>query len=651
MFFPKAMSEIELIVPAKDLVKVMRVLSGHGVFHQVEASSSGLQTDTISPSTWHDAASAYAGLERRIQALVQVLGVEAGPPGAVDLPDVSEPGSLSARLEALESKVRQVTDQLTDQRKHLEQLESDLRQLEPVAGIDFNLGTLQESRFLYQRLGVIPAENLSRLQTSLSRIPHIFLTLRDDPKRPVVWLAGSQTNKDVLERATRSAYLEALSLPRDYGNTPAEISTSLRREVEVTRQRISEADNTLRLTAEEYRTELQDLWWQIHANRTIADAIVRFGHLRHSYVMVGWVPTDDVEALTRRLRQNSAETLIEAVPANRIGNKERVPVALQQSKFLRPFQLLVTTYARPKYGELDPTWLIALTFPLLFGAMFGDVGHGLLLVVLGILVSARRIAFLRSLASLGGLITVCGAVSTAFGFLYGSVFGFENVLRALWLRPGNNPLQILMVAIGAGVALLSLGFLIGIFNAVVSRDWPHLFFGHNGIPGLVLYWSLIAYGAAKLGTLRAPSFLFGLLALLAGLVIMFSELLMNLVEGERPLVEGGVGTYAIQAPMELFEAVISFLSNSLSYVRVGAFAIAHVVLSSVVFLLAQLVSPGHGAGYWIVVAIGTVFIVGYEGLIVGIQAMRLSYYEFFSKFFTGGGMRFEPLTLAASVDD
>ena len=132
---------------------------------------------------------------------------------------------------------------------------------------------------------------------------------------------------------------------------------------------------------------------------------------------------------------------------------------------------------------------------------------------------------------------------------------------------------------------------------------------------------------------------------------MFSEVLKHLVEGQRPLIEGGLGTYAVQAPMELFEAVISLLSNSLSYVRIGAFAIAHGVLSSVIFILALLVSSPHGIGYWIVVAIGNVFIVGFEGLIVGIQTMRLEYYEFFSKFFTGGGMRFEPITLTSAKEE
>ncbi len=111
-----------------------------------------------------------------------------------------------------------------------------------------------------------------------------------------------------------------------------------------------------------------------------------------------------------------------------------------------------------------------------------------------------------------------------------------------------------------------------------------------------------------------------------------------------------MATYAIQAPVELFEAVVSLLSNSLSYVRVGAFAVAHGGLSSAIFILAKLVGPEFGVGYWVVVAIGNLFIVGFEGLIVGIQTMRLSYYEFFSKFFSGGGMRFEPLTLAPPED-
>jgi V/A-type H+-transporting ATPase subunit I len=273
------------------------------------------------------------------------------------------------------------------------------------------------------------------------------------------------------------------------------------------------------------------------------------------------------------------------------------------------------------------------------------------LALFGVLISSRKVKMLNSLASLGGLITICGLAATLFGFLYGSFFGFEDVLPALWLVPSKDPLPILGIAIGAGVVLLTIGFLIGIFNAYISRNWGRLFFDHNGIAGFVLYWSLLGLLASKLGRLSISPTIFIVLAVVAGMAIMFSEVLKHLVEGQRPLIEGGLGTYAVQAPMELFEAVISLLSNSLSYVRIGAFAIAHGVLSSVIFILALLVSSPHGIGYWIVVAIGNVFIVGFEGLIVGIQTMRLEYYEFFSKFFTGGGMRFEPLTLTSAKEE
>ncbi len=649
MFFPKAMSEIELIVPSRDLLRVMRVVSGHGVFHQVEGGYGAAQPEDGSGNTWQERSSAYAGLERRIQNLIQTLGL-APAPGPSDLQDVVEVQAVTPSLDRIEAEVRQITDQLAEKKKQLEQLETDLRQLAPVAGLDLDLAALGESHFVAATLGVMPVENVGRLQTSLARVPHLFLTLSEDPKRPVVWLAGNHSNKDILDRAARSAYVEPLALPTEYRGRPAEVMTVLRTEINTVRQQIGDLEGSLKRAAATHQKELMTLASEVHWSRVLSDAIARFGRLRHTYIMVGWVPTDELAPLTARIRQASTETLIESVPADRVGDKSNVPVALQDSKWLRPFQMLVTTYARPRYGELDPTWLIALTFPLLFGAMFGDVGHGGLLAILGILISSRKLKALNSLGSLGGLITACGAVSVLFGFLYGSVFGFEDILPALWLRPGKDPLQILMFAIGAGVILLTLGFLIGMFNYIVSRDWVHFFFGHAGIAAIVLYWSLIGIGAAASHLVPVPVGAFAVLAVIAALVIMFSELLIRLVEHERPLIEGGIGTYAIQAPMELFETLISFVSNSLSYVRVGAFAIAHVVLSSVVFLLAALVSPAHGAGYWIVVALGTVFIVGYEGLIVGIQAMRLSYYEFFSKFFSGGGLQFEPLTVAGSAE-
>jgi V/A-type H+-transporting ATPase subunit I len=326
-------------------------------------------------------------------------------------------------------------------------------------------------------------------------------------------------------------------------------------------------------------------------------------------------------------------------------------VALAGPGILGTFQPLVTTYAQPRYGEIDPTALIALTFPLIYGAMFGDVGHGLMLVLVGWLVHNRKIQALRSIANLGAIIMACGGMATVFGFLYGSVFGKEDLLPALWIKPMDNIMQILLMAVGLGIVLLSTGFVLNIVNAWVTRDWGRLLFDHNGIAGFVFYWSLLGIGAgALIAGFPVSPVVFGIPAVGAGIAVMFSDVLKRLVENHRPLLDGSPGTYAIQAIFELFETFISLLSNSLSYVRIGAFAVAHGGLSAVIFILAEMAGSPRSIGYWLVILVGQLFIVGFEGLIVGIQTMRLEYYEFFSKFFSGGGLRYKPLTLLPPAD-
>ncbi len=655
MFFPKAMTEIELIVPSKDLLAVTRVLSSYGVFHQTDSNYPGVASG--SANTWQEKAAAYAILERRIQFLMQALSINEGHPASSEFDAMVGIENIRPAVEQIEEEVKKVSDELTGERKHLEQLESTLHQLEPVEDIDLDISSLRDSRYLFSMLGLIPSTNMDRLQTSLARVPYLFLTLRSDPGKPVVWLAGTKSNADVLERAARSAYLSPLSLPDDYRGTPAKIIESIRNTIENVQRRIAELKEALAHLGNERREQLQNLLWQAHTSRVLADAIVRFGQLRHTYVVTGWVPVDDLEGLTARLKRASREILIEALPTQRYGDNQNVPVALQDSKFLRPFQMLVNTYARPRYGELDPTFLVAFTFPVLFGAMFSDIGQGLVLAALGWLMSSGKISALKSMVSLGGLIAICGLSATVFGFLYGSVFGFEEEflgiqIHPIWISPIHNILQILIVAVGAGVVLLVVAFLLSIFNGILSREWSHLIFGHSGIAGFLLYISFLGLVGASFLKLPLPSNLFIVTAVVSGIAVMFSEVFINLMEGHRPLVESGIGTYIFGAFMELFEVVISLLSNTLSYIRVGAFAVAHGGLSSAIFILADLAGKGeHGIGYWLVVVIGNIFIVGFEGLIVGIQTMRLHYYEFLGKFFTGGGMRFEPLTLQTTEED
>ncbi len=669
MFFPRAMTEIELIVPSKDLVAVTKVLSRYGVFHQTDSNYPGVASGAA--STWQEKTSAYAALERRIEIVMQALSIDEGQPPSSEFEAIVEVDEVRPTVEQIEEQVKQVSDQLTGERKRLEQLESVLHQLEPVEDIDLDISTLRDSRYLFSMLGQIPHANMDRLQTSLARVPNVFLTLRSDSSKPVVWLAGPKVNSDVLERAARSAYLDPLSLPEGYSGTPAKIIESLHKTIEETQSRIAELKETLARFAETHKQELRDLLWQVHTSRVLSDAIVRYGQLRHTYVVTGWVPVDDLEILTQRLKQASKEILIETLPTLRYGHNANVPVALTNNKYLKPFQMLVNTYARPRYGELDPTILMAFTFPLLYGAMFGDIGQGLVLLILGLLINSGK--FMKSMASLGLLIAYCGASAAVFGALYGSVFGFEGehfestfgfALHPIWTSPINDTLPVLGVAIDVGIVLLLVGYILSIFNQIRSREWSHLIFGHKGIVGFLLYICFLGLLGMAVVSLRLPivpkiavaisnlPLPFPILAFIFGLGIMFSEVFVNLMEGHRPVVEahgvGGFIMYLIQAFMDLFETIISQFSNTLSFVRVGAFAVAHGGVSMAIFTLA---GEKLNVQFWITVILGNLFIIGFEGLIVGIQTMRLNYYEFLGKFFVGGGMRFEPLQLTPSNEE
>jgi len=663
MFFPKEMTEVELIIPSKDLVAVAKALSGRGVFHQLDSTYLGMEN--AGPSVWQEKAGNYSTLERRVQAILQTLGLPEEYPAKTETDSLVELDVIHPVVDRIDEDVKGSGDQLTSEKKRLELLESQLRQLEPIAHVNYEVGSLQASSYLHSILGVIEADKVDRLQTSLGRVPHVFFTLKEDPKKPVVWLLGPRSASDNLERAAKSAFLNPLSLPDELNGTPEQITVTLKKEVEVSKQKIAELEAALGKLSQKYKDELKKLLWEVHISRVMADAIVRFGQLRHTYVVVGWVPAADLENLTMRLKQASAEILIEAIPTSRTGHHSGVPVALMNNKWLKPIQDLVTTFGRPSYGELDPTLLIALTFPILYGAMFGDWGQGIIMMVVGVL--AHKRIFMKSLQSLGLLLVYCGFFATVFGLLYGSFLGFEGHLMEeylpfhfapVWISPLENILTVLGLAIDAGIVILLFSYLLSLFNTIRARDWAHFWFGHTGVVAICFYFCFLTVLNGLLGaTPIAPKIAaaisqlplpFNILTPVFAFGVMFNGFFRNVVEEHRPLIEGGIGMFLVQSFMDLFEGAISMLSNTLSFVRVGAFAVAHGGLSLAIFSLA---GAEPGIKFWITILIGNIFIIGFEGLIVYIQTMRLHYYEILGKFFHGGGMRFEPLVLNPSQEE
>jgi V/A-type H+-transporting ATPase subunit I len=649
MFRSQEMSRVELIVPERDVARVTQALADSGVFHPVLTERLGEEHVPARGANWYEQAAALASLEQRILAVMKSLEVDEGlPPQAP--PELVEPDIAQLDVARLEQEIQAPVRELEEDEARLSQMQRYVGQLRTIANLDVDMERMRRLRYAFALMGTMPIANLERLQTSLELIPSELVVLKREDHLATVLLFGAQRDAEILNRAARSAYLNPLNLPETYQGTPAQAIAALEDGIAQTRQRIVESRSAIVQLQETLISRLRQLLWQVRATRTLAETITRYGRLRYTYLIAGWTPAAQAATLKQKIKRVSDKALIETHTPRR-QEDGHVPVALENPPILRGFQGLVTNYGHPAYDEIDPTFIVALMFPLVFGIMFGDLGHGLLLALLGILLVSRRVRALRGLAGLGAVVIACGASAMIFGVLYGSFFGFEHrefefMFRPVLFSPIEEIINILLVAVGVGVALLSLRMICTMANAALTRRWGKVIFDHNGLVGLLFYWSLIALVGAIARKVPVSPIVFAVTAIVSLLGMAFAEVLERLVTGHRPLIEGGWGSFAIMMPIEMFEVLISLLSNTLSYVRMGAFAVAHGALSMVVFIMAR-IAGGHefSVVWWIVVVLGTLFIVGFEGLIVSIQTMRLQYYEFFSKFFSGSGVRFRPLAL------
>jgi len=644
------MHKVELVIPERDVVPVTEAIAASGVFHMVKHQYANVEDVTYQTSDWHGWATTYATLEHRILVVMEALGVDEGSP-PVAPPHLIGPDVAQRDVEHLEQEMRGPVSELEDERHRLSELKHYISRLTPIADLDIQLDALKNTRYTFVLPGTMPTANIERLKTSLEPIPFVLVELHRGEHLSSVVLFGLRRDSEILNRAARSAYLNALTPPEMYRGTPAQAIKALKAGIERTIKHVAEFETEIKHLREMRIEHLHHLLWRVRASRTLAETIAQYGHFRYTYVVEGWVPKALVPILENKITEVSDQVLIEVHPP-RHEDAGMIPVALDNPSIFRGFQSLVTTYGQPSYDELDPTPAVALTFPLVFGIMFGDVGHGLLVALFGLLLARKKLSALRSLASLGPVLVACGLAAAIFGVLYGSIFGFEDILTPLWMKPVESVMEILLVTVGIGVAILCVGMIFNIFNAAIAHEWGSMIFSPNGIVGLLFYVSLLGTAATTVVS-SAPISpgIFLIAAAASGAAVTFSEPLARLVDKEQPAIEGSVSAYVAKAGFELFETLLSMLSNTLSYVRMGAFAVAHGALSMVIFILAELVNPTRGLGYWATVVFGNLFIIGFEGMIVSIQTLRLEYYEFFSKFFSGSGMRHRPLTLIPRGED
>ncbi len=371
-------------------------------------------------------------------------------------------------------------------------------------------------------------------------------------------------------------------------------------------------------------------------DRRLAAAVTRAG----SRVAVGWMPASDVQHLQERLLPLGA-ALVE-LPRSPL---REPPTLLRPPGIATPFQPLVSTYGVVRYTDLDPTTFAGATFVLMFGMMFGDAGHGLLVILGSLLLRIGRPALLAPYRKAWPVVAACGVSATVFGALYGEFFGPTHVVPKIWLAPLEDPLQLLVAGIVVGLVLLGVSHVFGVFNRWRQGGPGLAIYAASGIAGLLLFCGLAAAAGGFLlghrGLLVA-----GVAAVAAALVLLFIGFLHA---------AGLSGTGVFQAFIETADALIRLVSNATSFARLAAFGVMHAAIGDMVWRGTTALAGGGPEG---VAAAAALFLLGnaiafaLEGLVTAVQALRLEYYELFSRIFGSEGRPFRPwhISLAPAED-
>ena len=411
-----------------------------------------------------------------------------------------------------------------------------------------------------------------------------------------------------LERQLASLKARAIALPDDL---PGEIDTA----TIAVEQRIDDAEREVGLAHRELaalheRHDLSDAIADAEFVRWYVDAVPDLASTENFAWITGWTSATDAQALLSLLADAGIKGLLRLQPPP---PGCEPPLILVNPRWMRPFEMFTRMLGVPGSSEVDPTRVVAIVSPLIFGYMFGDVGHGAVLFIMG-LVLAKRWPALR-------LLVFGGLSSMVFGTLFGSVFGREDIIPAAWLRPLEAPVTVLLAPLVGGAALLLLGLLLDALQACWQRKGRHWL--ETGAGLVLCYVSL-------LGTFLEPALAW--VALAGACWFVFGHALT--VEKHRLAAVG-------RGAAELVEVLLQLGVNTISFVRVGAFSLAHAGLCVAVLGLAS--APASLAAGIVIELLGNLLLLGLEGLVVGIQTTRLVLFEFFVRFLHAEGRPFRPL--------
>jgi V/A-type H+-transporting ATPase subunit I len=660
MLFTERMKKMNLLIMKSDADSVLRYLGTAGCAQLI--TEPGEKRDLTQQER------ECAELQIKVESLARFLAVtEAGEP--VLQSAAPDRALLRERAEKLLEDLKGLVEA---ERVLLERrlgLNRTLEELSSFSELNVAFNDLDHPAHLAVRLGMVDPDKLDALAHALEK--RAFIQRLNIPGHFLA--VGPRKSRWALDSELKKFGFQERKFPEGLSGTPAVMLPALRSDLASVNESMRELEEMKRAARDAWSREIRYLLENLTVNVSLD--VVKQGCASTESVqkVSAWIPRRrfrdviaGIESITNgNIALESYDP--EELPDVKAG-RTRVPVSTPHRGVVRAFERMVFSYSIPLYGTIDPTPFVAVMFVLLFAIMFGDVGQGCVGLVLGLLINSGKVKSFEAYRkkSFGTIFVAAGIASMAAGFLYGSIFANENALvpetRFISQILLGHPLdhfislvgfqKILVffgVTVGLGAIINSVGLVINIVNNLVRRNWEKAFLSKTGLAGALFFWYVLSI-AVRILLGGRPSGIDMIFIAPPLLALFFHEPLVHLARGHRPLLKDGLFSFVMEGIVEVLESTIYYVSNSVSFLRVAAFGLAHTVLSTIVFLLADMVggAPGGIVFQILVVLIGNSIIIVLEGLIVTIQIVRLQYYEFFSKFFNEAGEEFMPFTLRTS---
>ncbi|NQU38955.1 MAG: hypothetical protein HQ523_03295 [Lentisphaerae bacterium] len=661
IFAPERMTRIDVWTLCDDAEHLAGLLTREGSVHMVEQQIPAKDRDAASlvrperREKMHHLGQMADSLLRRLEREPLDLSM-AEQESFLERPTEEVLDETELKLRELRALIDNHFDERQESESEIARLNDISEELNLLNDCGLSFVDVKEFTYLHAACGMIGRNHVERLAERLRDEPCAFVTRPALGNNAAFLLIGDRERRDDFTTWLKDAGAYSPTPPDRFVASFDDGLEQVEMELWLHRDRLADLTREFDRSVEGWHRAISECVAQLHVHSVMDEALSRFDSDGTLTRISGFIPLSKKHSLLRSLNRDADGFChIQFTPIAG-GSGAGVPTRLHNLKLFRPFELFVRTYGLPGYNDVDPTPFVALSFLAMFGMMFGDVGHGFVLGLIGSGLAFLPYRIFEEVRDLGRILMMAGIAGMGFGFLFGSVFGIENdaVLPALWMRPSHpeNLTLFLGAALGLGVVVLSTGVVLNIVQALRQRNVRKALIGQWSAASLIFFWSMLfLFGLRMAGReVPLPTGVIGALLATPLILVAGGQIAFLILEKRRHAAQGGAarGEEAEEEEIatilfEPIEIVMNLFTNSVSFLRVAAFGLAHAALTMAVFVVNDMIDvPGVD---WLTLPFEHLFIIVLEGMIVTIQCLRLEYYEFFSKFFVGNGIAYAPLSI------